>query len=82
VTKPRRNAATASSAVRNAYVAAIQAIDASPFLFPDARSYFDKQNDMHAALFGAGIHSSLRFLPWHREMMNVTRRCFANRGRS
>lgn len=69
VTKPRKNAASATVAERNAYVAAVQAINAAPFLFPDGSTYFGKQDTVHAMLFGTGIHNSLRFLPWHREFM-------------
>ena len=70
VTKARKNAATATIQEQNDYVAAVQAINAAPYLFPDFATYFGKQNSVHAALFSTGIHGSLRFLPWHRELMN------------
>jgi hypothetical protein len=69
VTKPRRNAATVSATVRNDYVNAVQTIDTAAFQFPDLSTYFDKQNQVHNTLFFTGIHTSLRFLPWHRELL-------------
>jgi len=70
VTKPRKNGASASAGEKADYVSAIQTIDTATFQFPDLVTYFDKQNSVHFALFNLGIHSSLRFLPWHREFVN------------
>ena len=69
ITKPRKSGVAATVAERNAYVDAIQQIDTASFQFPDLSTYFDKQNEVHSTLFFTGIHSSLRFLPWHRELM-------------
>jgi len=70
VTKPRKNAATASGAERAAYRDAILAIGANtpPLAFPD-RSYWHKQDEVHE--FGpANRHGSPAFTPWHREFIN------------
>jgi hypothetical protein len=69
VTKPRKNAATATAAERDAYRDAILAIGTQPgFVFPD-RSYWHKQDQVHE--FGpANRHGTSAFLPWHREFVN------------
>ena len=69
VTKPRKNAATATTAERDAYRDAILAIGTQPaFVFPD-RSYWHKQDQVHE--FGPpNRHATSAFLPWHREMIN------------
>ncbi len=69
VTKPRKNAATATAAERDAYRDAILAIGTNPaFVFPD-RTYWHKQDQVHQ--FGpANRHSTSAFLPWHREFIN------------
>jgi len=70
ITKPRRNAATASLAARNAYRNAILAIATDPSLvFPDGRSYWHKQDQVHA-LGPTNRHGSPAFIPWHRELIN------------
>jgi hypothetical protein len=69
VTKPRRNAATVSQAERDAYVAAILAID--QINFPGGPSYWDKQNQIHATGMAQNAgHRNPAFLPWHREFIN------------
>ena len=69
VTKPRKNAATATAAERDAYRDAILSVGTLPaFVFPD-RSYWHKQDQVHE--FGpANRHATSAFLPWHREMIN------------
>ncbi len=69
VTKPRKNAATASAAERNAYRDAILAIGTQPsFVFPDS-SYWHKQDEVHE--FGPNNrHGTPAFTPWHRELLN------------
>ena len=70
VTKPRKNAATATVAERAAYRDAILAVGTQPaFEFPDGRSYWHRQDDVHE--FGPeNRHNSSAFLPWHREFIN------------
>ena len=87
VTKPRKSGATATAQEKSDYVAAIQAINTTTYMFNDPAivdgnstgngggfidpvTYFNKQNEIHYNLFNAGIHNSLRFLPWHREEMS------------
>jgi hypothetical protein len=69
VTKPRKNAATATTAERDAYRDAILAVGTQPgFVFPD-RSYWHKQDQVHE--FGPpNRHATSAFLPWHREFIN------------
>lgn len=75
ITKPRKNAATATPDERTAYVQAI--VDAgtvAAFRFPDAVSYWHKQQQVHrfgpAYRHGVPPVSSPAFLPWHREFIN------------
>lgn len=69
VTKPRKNAATATTAERDAYRDAILAIGTQPgFVFPD-RSYWHKQDQVHQD-GPVNRHATSAFLPWHREMIN------------
>lgn len=69
VTKPRKNAATATVAERNAYRDAILAVGTNPaFVFPD-KTYWHKQNQVHQ-LGPSNRHSSPAFNPWHREFIN------------
>jgi len=68
ITKPRKNAATASLSERTDYVNAINAIDTSAFKWVmDNVTYWDKQDQVHQL---APEHGSPAFLPWHREMMS------------
>ena len=70
VTKPRKNAATATAAERNAYRDAILAIGTTAgFVFPGGLSYWHKQQEVHQ-LGPTNRHSSPAFLPWHREFIN------------
>ncbi len=72
VTKPRQNAATATPAERAAYRQAILDLGTNPALvFPD-RSYWHKQQEVHANIMGSYpyAHGSPAFLSWHREMVN------------
>jgi hypothetical protein len=78
ITKPRRNAADLSvpqSEVDEYRDAIIAAGTLAGFQFPDAVSYWHKQQEVHlhavnfpAANFAA--HQSDAFLPWHREFLN------------
>jgi hypothetical protein len=69
ITKPRRNAATATQAERDAYRDAVLAIGTTPSLqFPD-NDYWHKQNEVHS-LGPTNRHGSPAFLPWHREFVN------------
>lgn len=65
LTKPRKNAATASAAERDAYIAAIQGIDA--LTWSDLVSYWDRQDQIHQL---APEHGNPAFLPWHREFIH------------
>jgi hypothetical protein len=70
ITKPRKNAATATQAERDAYVQAI--IDAATlpaFKFLDGLSYWHKQQQIHATT-SAPRHFFPLFLPWHRDFIN------------
>ncbi|HKU44335.1 MAG TPA: tyrosinase family protein [Polyangiales bacterium] len=70
VTKPRKNAALATPAERDAYIQAILDVGTLPgFVFPDGKSYWHHQNFVHT-LGSAGRHHTPAFLPWHREMVN------------
>ncbi len=70
ITKPRKNAATATAAERNAYRDAILAVGTMPgFVFFGGKSYWHKQDEVHE--FGPpNRHGSPAFLPWHREYIN------------
>lgn len=69
VTKPRKNAATATDTERDAYREAIEAIGTTPALsYPD-RSYWHKQDQIHQNN-GIVRHGSPVFPPWHREFIN------------
>jgi hypothetical protein len=70
VTKPRKNAATATAAERDAYRDAILSVGTLPaFVFPGGLSYWHKQDQVHQ--FGpANRHGTSAFLPWHREFIN------------
>jgi hypothetical protein len=71
VTKPRKNAATATLAERNAYRDAILNIGQSAFVFPSwgGLSYWHKQQQAHR--FGpSNRHHTPAFLAWHREFIN------------
>jgi hypothetical protein len=71
ITKPRRNAATATQAERNAYIQALLSIDTSSFAFPDGVTYWDKQNQIHSnSVVMSAAHVNPAFLPWHREFLN------------
>ena len=81
ITKVRKNAATATPAERDAYVAALRKIatDAA-FRFPGGMSYWRMQQQIHR--FGPTYRHgfpdmaspawipSVAFLPWHREFIN------------
>ncbi len=70
VTKPRKNAATATPAERDAYRQAIVSIGTVPGLaFSDGLSYWHKQDPVHQ-LGPANRHHTPAFLPWHREYIN------------
>lgn len=70
ITKPRKNAATATLAERDAYRNAVLAVGTQPaFVFPGGRSYWHKQDEVHE--FGpSSRHNTPAFLPWHREFIN------------
>lgn len=70
VTKPRKNAATATAAERDAYRDAILSVGTLPaFVFPGGITYWHKQDQVHQ--FGpANRHGTSAFLPWHREFIN------------
>jgi hypothetical protein len=70
VTKPRKNAATATPAERDAYRDAILSVGTLPaFVFPGGITYWHKQDQVHQ--FGpSNRHGTSAFLPWHREFIN------------
>jgi len=70
VTKPRKNAATATTAERDAYRDAILSVGTLPaFVFPGGITYWHKQDQVHQ--FGPpNRHGTSAFLPWHREFIN------------
>ena len=79
ITKVRKNAATASQAERDAYIAALRKIAVDPaFVFSNgSRSYWNTQQEIHRfgppTRHGSGNPTfipSVSFLPWHREFMN------------
>lgn len=68
ITKPRRNAATASAAERQALRDAyIQIANSSAFGFLNNHSYWTKQQHVHRF---SPEHGNPAFLPWHREFLN------------
>ena len=69
LTKPRKNAATATAAERLAYINAINAIDSTPALkwLMDSVTYWDKQAQVHKL---SAEHFTPAFLPWHRELLS------------
>jgi len=69
VTKPRKNAATASPTERNAYRDAILAVGTPAFVFNDGMDYWHKQQQVHSQ-GPANRHHTAAFLPWHREFVN------------
>jgi hypothetical protein len=69
ITKPRKNAATATATERNAYRDAILAVGTLPAYQFSGVSYWHKQNEVHR--FGpSNRHMTPAFLPWHREFVN------------
>jgi Common central domain of tyrosinase/Bacterial Ig domain len=73
LTKPRKNAATATAAERDAYRDAILKVGTLPgFVFPGGIRYWHKQDQVHqnAMSFFPSPHGGLAFTPWHREMIN------------
>jgi len=72
ITKPRKNAATASTAERDAYVHAVLHIGTDPaFAFPMGLDYWHTQQDIHSNMGSqSNIHETLAFEPWHREFIN------------
>jgi Common central domain of tyrosinase/Bacterial Ig domain len=72
VTKPRKNAATATPAERTAYINAITSIGTLPqFVFFGGVNYWLKQDDVHQSPVGPpNRHGTAAFLPWHREFVN------------
>ncbi|HEX9986223.1 MAG TPA: tyrosinase family protein [Thermoanaerobaculia bacterium] len=69
VTKPRKNAATATVTERDTYRDAIIAIGTQPAFFFGPTSYWHKQDEVHQ--FGpSNRHATPAFLPWHREYVN------------
>lgn len=68
ITKPRKNAATASASERTDYVNAINAIDGASYQWlMDTVTYWDKQDQVHQL---APEHGTPAFLPWHREFIH------------
>jgi hypothetical protein len=70
ITKPRKNAATATQAERDVYRDAILAVGTQPaYVFFGGVSYWHKQDEVHE--FGpSNRHNTPAFLPWHREYVN------------
>ena len=70
ITKPRKNAATATTTERNAYRDAILAIGSQPqYVFTGGVTYWHKQDEVHQ--YGpSNRHMTPAFLPWHRELVN------------
>ncbi len=70
VTKPRKNAATATAAERDAYRNAILTVGTNPaYVFFGGTSYWHKQEEVHK-LGPANRHGTAAFLPWHRDFVN------------
>lgn len=68
ITKPRKNAATATAAERTDYINAILAIDSAPYQWAMGNvTYWDNQDQVHQL---APEHGTPAFLPWHREMLS------------
>ncbi len=72
ITKPRKNAASATATERTAYVNAILAIGTNPaYVFPMGMDYWHIQQEIHDNMGSfSNIHETLAFLPWHREYVN------------
>jgi hypothetical protein len=79
ITKVRKNAATATQAERDAYIAALRKIATDPaFIFPGGLSYWRNMQEVHrfGPTYRHGFNGgnawvpSVAFLPWHREMVN------------
>jgi hypothetical protein len=79
VTKPRKNAATATQAERDAYLAALRKIAVDPaFKIANGQSYWTLQQEIHrfGPMYRHGVNGgsawipSVTFLPWHREFVN------------
>jgi hypothetical protein len=72
ITKPRKNGATASTTEQNAYVQAVLHIGTNPtYVFPMGSDFWHTQQTVHAQMgANSNIHSTLAFLPWHREFVN------------
>lgn len=75
ITKPRRNAARATQAERDAFVAAINAIKNNYYSATSSGSqpgvsWWDLQDMLHQGPMGQPIHGNPGFLPWHRELNN------------
>ena len=70
ITKPRKNAATATQAERDAYRDAILAVGSQPqYVFFGGVSYWHKQDEVHQS-GPSNRHATPAFLPWHREYVN------------
>jgi hypothetical protein len=68
ITKPRKNAATATAAERQALRDAyVQAATDPSFVFLSGYSYWTKQQHVHRR---SPEHGNPAFLPWHREFLN------------
>jgi Common central domain of tyrosinase/Bacterial Ig domain len=72
ITKPRINAATATTVEKNAYVQAVLHIANDPaYVFPMGADYWHTQQTIHGTMGSqSNIHETLAFLPWHREFVN------------
>jgi hypothetical protein len=69
-TKPRKNAANATLAERNAYRDAILALRTNPaFVSFGGLDYWRKQQEVHSN-GPPNRHNTPAFLPWHRELIN------------
>lgn len=62
----RRNIATITQAERDRFRDTVLALDSKKF-YPDGVSFWDKQDQIHAATH---VHGGPAFLPWHRELCN------------
>src|SRR6266581_6310777 len=70
ITKPRKNAATATAAERDAYRDAILAVGTTPaYTFFGGVSYWHKQQEVHN-LGPSNRHGTAAFPPWHRDFVN------------
>jgi hypothetical protein len=79
ITKVRKNAASATQAERDAYLAALRKIAVDPaFKIANGQSYWTLQQEVHrfGPMYRHGINGgstwipSVAFLPWHRELIN------------